>query len=897
MLQILKPMTTHSPYSPTMIPTTVTESPKSIYWTNLILLGFNPTELVVIIGRETIGTYSSILVELNKDIFTRGYTANSVKAMELIVYFLFLKLNDFLTRERFKCWPILDSASSKTFRNVAFNWLEQLKKDGNLEKDIVIRRSAFDECQGERFERIIMAFSNYVLKVVLERDFEQYSRVPSINFTTIKETKPELLKSIMKIYIKIQVDRFLQETKERGICQERWKCLADELARRLRDVTERNNQLESQIYEYYKSSQNKSSKYKSSRNNSTRENNINRENEGNNNNNIEKLVILRNKKLENVRMMWKEGLNWVKENKKYIERVEDIINDRVNKYRIDGKSIPIQVPEIIMIKWEKQIQQAQINPYINGRLDLISLLKLWRFALKTINNINNSNDYNENNSNDYNENNNNHQRQQDDEMMIDSETEMNEIKDVKEVMNDNETENQFQNLEEYFNNQKEQIQSLSSLKNSLKSQLNEINESIQLLKEEQKNKDKFRKTQENQETKETRIMLKIPCFQFDQFDNHSSSSSIDNKTNNNNSTNNNSLDNIKQIIEFKLGHEFTSLPKSIHHIHHRHNDHSSLTTTNTTLNTTTTNNNNSNNNPDKSKLRENFLRLTRLSKKFINSKNLGGETDNSNNNNSSNYNNNNNNNSYNNSNYNNNNNNNNNSWRQRTIKPISKQQQQPPLPPSKIPTIQSSKIPKTPLDIFINQITDYMVNNKDEEGLSTTTTKIVNTSNNTNTNIFNNNISNFNNTNTNIINTINTNDTKTKTPIRNNNNNDNNNQYYHQIHSIQDPLNALEEKAFRPKKEINRTPTKINNIVNTSHNNDNVTSKINSSNYNNFFNTQPSSCNPHDNSTLKNKEIDNDENKENEDENEENNYISSQMSLDIISLLEETPPDMIIDDY
>ncbi|RHZ72525.1 hypothetical protein Glove_242g14 [Diversispora epigaea] len=37
--------------------------------------------------------------------------------------------------------------------------------------------------------------------------------------------------------------------------QERWKCLIDELARRLRDISERciNNQLESQIYEYYKS--------------------------------------------------------------------------------------------------------------------------------------------------------------------------------------------------------------------------------------------------------------------------------------------------------------------------------------------------------------------------------------------------------------------------------------------------------------------------------------------------------------------------------------------------------------------------------------------------------------------------------------------------------------------
>ncbi|CAG8589420.1 5998_t:CDS:2, partial [Diversispora eburnea] len=39
MLQLLKPMTTNSPTITSTKATTVTESPKSVYWANLLLLG------------------------------------------------------------------------------------------------------------------------------------------------------------------------------------------------------------------------------------------------------------------------------------------------------------------------------------------------------------------------------------------------------------------------------------------------------------------------------------------------------------------------------------------------------------------------------------------------------------------------------------------------------------------------------------------------------------------------------------------------------------------------------------------------------------------------------------------------------------------------------------------
>ncbi|CAG8549952.1 7248_t:CDS:10 [Acaulospora morrowiae] len=424
--------------------------PRSIFWSNLVLLDFDPSELAV-------GAYSTI--DFDKDVFAKGYS-NSVKAMELIVYFLFRKLDEAQAKEKFTCWPCLDLTSSKIFRNVAYTWLENLKKEGFLgNKDIILRRSAFDECQGDRFERVIMVFSNYVLKVVLERDYQQYSG----------ESAPELLRTILKIHIKMQADKFLKETKERVACQDRWRFMAEELSRRLLDVTKRNNDLESQIYDFRKS-KNPSEMII--------------------NNSIEKLSSMRIQHLEGVRLIWNSCLGWIQENKKYIDIVEDVMNDRANKRLLDGQSISIHVPDIMMTMWEKQIQKAQIVPFSNGRLNLISLLKLWRFTLKTLN------------------------KQLINPIFSHRTQESRFGTNSKDWTIKDELPSTCKKLEECFVGQKEQLRSLSSLKNSLCLRLSEINGSIRMLRDE-------RRTipttfSNNLPERQARVTFKVPSFCFDE---------------------------------------------------------------------------------------------------------------------------------------------------------------------------------------------------------------------------------------------------------------------------------------------------------------------------------------------------------------------------------------------
>ncbi|KAF9428061.1 hypothetical protein BGZ94_003463 [Podila epigama] len=62
-------------------------------------------------------------------VFAKGH--QSAKALEFILWFLFQKLDMSRAQKEFKgCWPILDRNDAREFRNVAFKWMEQLRKDG-----------------------------------------------------------------------------------------------------------------------------------------------------------------------------------------------------------------------------------------------------------------------------------------------------------------------------------------------------------------------------------------------------------------------------------------------------------------------------------------------------------------------------------------------------------------------------------------------------------------------------------------------------------------------------------------------------------------------------------------------------------------------------------------------
>ncbi|KAF9990272.1 hypothetical protein BGZ75_002908, partial [Mortierella antarctica] len=136
--------------------------------------------------------------------FSKGH--QSTRALEFVLWFLFTRLDKALAQQRFKdCWPVLDRHDARELRNVAFKWLEELRKEGSFgignnivpsEADTMaressssliaggktgpsgglgvflptIRRSYLDESIGERIEKLILALSTFVLSRAVTRD-------------------------------------------------------------------------------------------------------------------------------------------------------------------------------------------------------------------------------------------------------------------------------------------------------------------------------------------------------------------------------------------------------------------------------------------------------------------------------------------------------------------------------------------------------------------------------------------------------------------------------------------------------------------------------------------------------------------------------------------------------
>ncbi|KAK6337726.1 hypothetical protein TWF696_001206 [Orbilia brochopaga] len=107
---------------------------------------------------------------INEETFSLG--KNKSRAFEHISHHIFDRYDPVECRSRFTgTWPIYEPAQSKNFRAVVINWLNDLKKVGILHNAVIIRKSMFDECQGDRYEELLLALSTMALKKSVEREY------------------------------------------------------------------------------------------------------------------------------------------------------------------------------------------------------------------------------------------------------------------------------------------------------------------------------------------------------------------------------------------------------------------------------------------------------------------------------------------------------------------------------------------------------------------------------------------------------------------------------------------------------------------------------------------------------------------------------------------------------
>ncbi|KAI6796014.1 hypothetical protein KC332_g17241 [Hortaea werneckii] len=150
---------TRNPSSTATATKSATHSLISLFATNLRLLGLD--------------THPDCPALLALHTFTNPSDSRTrIRTAEFALYHLFRIYHPATAADKLRpFYPPLEPLQSVNLRAALFRCLDTLKKNGVLGRETVLRKSMLDECQGEKFWELCLAFSALVLrKSVLERE-------------------------------------------------------------------------------------------------------------------------------------------------------------------------------------------------------------------------------------------------------------------------------------------------------------------------------------------------------------------------------------------------------------------------------------------------------------------------------------------------------------------------------------------------------------------------------------------------------------------------------------------------------------------------------------------------------------------------------------------------------
>jgi hypothetical protein len=125
-------------------------NPSSLFLTNLRLLNL-----------DTLADWPSIIPSTFSNVDARA----RIKAAEWSLYQLFRILDPAVTAEKLQpFFPPLEPLQSINLRAALYRCLDGLKKNGILGRDVVLRKTMLDECAGDKFWEVCVAFSAIVVR-------------------------------------------------------------------------------------------------------------------------------------------------------------------------------------------------------------------------------------------------------------------------------------------------------------------------------------------------------------------------------------------------------------------------------------------------------------------------------------------------------------------------------------------------------------------------------------------------------------------------------------------------------------------------------------------------------------------------------------------------------------
>ncbi|RKP11011.1 HAUS augmin-like complex subunit 6 N-terminus-domain-containing protein [Thamnocephalis sphaerospora] len=298
---------------------------RDILFTNLALLGLYECTVLP-------DAYSG--VELGRSMFT-GASPNT-KGLEVVLWFLLSRLDERLASEA----SLTRVKQSRDFVTVAFKWLEQLKKEGRLWTSVAFRKSYLEDCRGEKLEQILCALSSHVLDVVAEREFPAAFQVKSTeNAATVDDT------------LQREMEHFVAEAAFRGR-------VTDRLAQAGAFIEKEAARLESRETELLRRKRKLEQIDLSA---------------------VASEASEQLDKVSELRKRWRAFDDWAAVHLAEHDLLQEPLEGRARRV-LDGAALRVGLSGEQLRAWEARWRQYEISLVHDGKIDLASLVRLWRMS-------------------------------------------------------------------------------------------------------------------------------------------------------------------------------------------------------------------------------------------------------------------------------------------------------------------------------------------------------------------------------------------------------------------------------------------------------------------------------------------------------------------------------------
>jgi len=303
---------------------------REVWFTHLLLLGFDPA-----------ANEEKFRIHFTRDMFA----LINKKGMEVVVHFLFSRLNSHLAYEEFRdCWPVYDKKQEQQFRKACSNWIARIAKEEPHSRLPRLSASLLLSPGGDKFYHFLLRFSSYVLKSVCLRDAKSEERqvfLPS--FITSPECMQPVLRDVsisaMKSHVVRHTEHVIQRLQLSTTLHEEWKTYACKLTSDYRACSKESRELANRcasLREQQKQRAMTGTPKQQQMMSVAEEKMLSLTNE--------LAVSKRKSRMKKVRDMWKSVESFDDGNTHQREVVDSIVQGYANKYTIDAKDIAFQVP-------------------------------------------------------------------------------------------------------------------------------------------------------------------------------------------------------------------------------------------------------------------------------------------------------------------------------------------------------------------------------------------------------------------------------------------------------------------------------------------------------------------------------------------------------------------------